>query len=180
MKLIVALFMLATALLGADLTSTSADEPVVVAPRIVPEVSIWRSKPPDTTVPTTTTIPNVQPPEPVQTIRIIAGIDKARYPQWWLVALDAGWPAEQLPVLDEVMYQESRGTPDVIGTGAYGLTQIQWNAHHGWVTEVFGVTDPKELFDPLLNLQVAWHLHQMAHDMYGCGWQPWYMSGNWC
>lgn len=179
MKLIVALFMLATALLGVDLRSdvpvpTSSTAPPPASTTIVSEVPTRRSE-----ATTTTTTANT-PPVPVASVRLVPGIGDAIYPEWWLIALDAGWPADHLPVLDEVMYQESRGTVDVIGTGAYGLTQIQWNAHHEWVTEVFGVTDPTELFDPLLNLRVAWHLHQMAHDMYGCGWQPWYMSGDWC
>ena len=179
MKLITMLFMLATALLGVDLRSgtTVLDRPTLPVPTtttVVSEAPRSRSK-----VTTTTTTVNV-PPVPVSSVRLVPGIDDALYPEWWLVALDAGWPTDHLPILDDVMYRESRGTVDVVGTGAYGLTQIQWSAHHEWVTELFGVTDPTELFDPLLNLRVAWHLHQMAHDMYGCGWQPWYMSGNWC
>lgn len=179
MKLITMLFMLATALLGVDLQSdtTVLDRPTLPVPTtatVVSEVPRSRSKA------TTTTTTVYVPPVPVSSVRLVPGIDDALYPEWWLVALDAGWPADHLPILDDVLYRESRGTVDVIGTGAYGLTQIQWNAHHEWITELFGVTDPTQLFDPLLNLQVAWHLHQMAHDMYGCGWQPWYMSGNWC
>jgi len=171
MKLISIMLMLATALLGADLTSTSTPEPAVVAPRIVPKVSIWRSKPPDTTVPTTTTIPTVEPPEPVQTVRIIAGIDKARYPQWWPVAADAGWPTNLLPTLDIVIHKESRGLADVIGAGSWGLTQIQWSAHKDWIGG-----EREQLLDPTFNLTVAWTLYQLAEDLYGCGWQPWYMS----
>ena len=171
MKLISIMLMLATALLGVDLTTTPADEPVVTAPRTVPEVSILRSKPPETTTTTTTTIFDTRPPEPVQTVRIIGGIDKARYPQWWSTALDAGWPTELLPTLDLVIHKESRGLPEVVGQGSWGLTQIQWSAHRDWIGG-----EREQLLDPAFNLTVAWTLYQLAEDMYGCGWQPWYMS----
>ena len=125
MKLISIMLMLATALLGVDLTTTLADEPAVTAPRIASEVSILRSQPPETTTTTTTTILDIRPPVPVQSVRIISGIDKARYPEWWPVALDAGWPTHLLPTLDLVIHKESRGLPDVVGQGSWGLTQIQ-------------------------------------------------------
>lgn len=168
MKLISIMLMLATALPGVYLATTPADEPVTVAPRTVPEVSIWRS---ETTTTTTSTTTAPKPPEPVQTVRIIGGIDKARYPQWWPTALDAGWPTELLPTLDLVIHKESRGLADVVGAGSWGLTQIQWSAHKDWIGG-----EREQLLDPTFNLTVAWTLYQLAEEMYGCGWQPWYMS----
>lgn len=181
MKLIAAMSMLATALLGIDLrTETVTPTVAAVVPSEVPTTLPVAS----TTTTTTTTAPDTtnraEPtilPVQVSSIRIIPGIDDAEYPEWWPVALDAGWPTDLLPTLDLVMYRESRGQPDVVGTGAYGLLQLQWSAHREWITAT-GVTDREQLFDPALNLQLGWMLYQMADEMYGCGWQPWYMSLN--
>jgi hypothetical protein len=77
------------------------------------------------------------------------------------------------------MWAESRCLPDVVGTGAYGLTQIQWSAHSHWIKAEFGFTK-QDLFVPYNNFLAARWLYNYADNAYGCGWQPWYMSGSWC
>lgn len=113
----------------------------------------------------------------------VAAPDWARCPEWWLSAQVVGWEPELLPVLDLVMWRESRCLPEVIGTGGYGLLQIQWSVHGGWIEEMgFGRDD---MLRPSANLAVGRVLWQLAEDdpAFDCGWSPWYMSQpgrHWC
>ena len=142
-------------------TSTIASDP----PRLRSKATTTTSS--TTTAPTTTTTTTTVP---------IPGIETARYPDLWITAVEAGWPTERLPTLDIIAFHESRGQHEVIGTGAYGVLQIQWNAHKHWINTEFGITDPKQLFDPLTNLTVALWLAQYSETHYGIWCQPWYMS----
>lgn len=85
--------------------------------------------------------------------------------QWHELALSVGWPEEELPTLDKVMWRESRCTPDAYSNGNYGLTQIN-QIHQGWVREL-GWEYPKDLLDPAKNLRFAYLL--WADD----GWEHW-------
>lgn len=184
MKLIFAMTMLATALLGADLSQSGVAQPAerptldrkvagsIPATRAtsLAEASKWRSERSYATDTTTTTLPI----QTTTTTTTLPGISEATYPEWWAVAVDAGWPVELLPTLDIVMYRESRGQPDVIGAGSWGLLQLQWSAHKTWMGD--HVTSREELLDPYTNLHLGWLLYQIADEWYGCGWQPWYMS----
>ena len=85
--------------------------------------------------------------------------------QWHELALSIGWPEEQLPTLDKVMWRESRCTPDAYSNGNHGLTQIN-NIHRAWIEEL-GWTFPDDLYDPAKNLRFAYLL--WADD----GWKHW-------
>ena len=85
--------------------------------------------------------------------------------QWHELALSVGWPEEELPTLDKVMWRESRCTPDAYSNGNYGLTQLN-NIHRAWVEEL-GWTFPDDLYDPAKNLRFAYLL--WADD----GWKHW-------
>jgi len=100
--------------------------------------------------------------------------------EWYITALDAGWEMGQLTKLGQIMWAESRCLHDVSNCCSYGLAQMEWSAHKHWLKSDFGITDKYELYDPLLNLQTAKWLFDYAEEHYGCGWQPWYMSGDWC
>ena len=109
----------------------------------------------------------------------------ARCPQWWVVAVGAGWPADPalLEVLDWVIWRESRCQSDAVGDGSYGLTQIQWSVHADWIGLLGFERD--ELLEPAVNLAMAWHLYRVvdADPDYDCGFSPWYMSQpgrHWC
>lgn len=99
--------------------------------------------------------------------------------EWWNEAIKAGWHHDQLYKIGRIMWAESRCQPDVIGNGAYGLMQIQYNVHKDWLMSEFGFTK-EELFIPYNNFLAAKWLYDYAENTYGCGYQPWYMSGNWC
>lgn len=180
MKLIAAMTLLATALLGVDLQSGVAQpaERPTLDRKVAGSIPATRATLPAevpvrpsvaSTTTTSTTVP------PTTTTTTLPGISDATYPEWWPVAVDAGWPVDLLPTLDIVMYRESRGQADVIGQGSWGLLQLQWSAHKTWMIE-HGVTSREELLDPWLNLHLGWLLFQIAASHYGCGWQPWYMS----
>lgn len=99
--------------------------------------------------------------------------------EWWDTARAAGWAEDRLPKLGRIMFAESRCTHDVISpTKDYGLTQINWAAHGGWLTDA-GVTRDM-LLDAYTNLVQAKRIADYAERHYGCWSQPWYMSGDWC
>lgn len=85
--------------------------------------------------------------------------------QWHELALSVGWPEDELPTLDKVMWRESRCTPDAYSNGNHGLTQIN-NIHRAWIEEL-GWTFPDDLYDPAKNLRFAYLL--WADD----GWKHW-------
>jgi hypothetical protein len=81
----------------------------------------------------------------------------AHCPDWWPVALEVGWPADQLPTVDRVMWCESRCQPAARNrSGASGLMQIMPGWWHG--------RDP---YDPAVNLAMALEVHNAQ------GWQAW-------
>ena len=85
--------------------------------------------------------------------------------QWHELALSVGWPEDELPTLDKVMWRESRCTPDAYSNGNHGLTQLN-NIHRVWIEEL-GWTFPDDLYDPAKNLRFAYLL--WADD----GWKHW-------
>lgn len=96
-------------------------------------------------------------------------------PAYWPAARAAGWKARQLPILDAIMWRESRCTPTARSrTRDSGLMQLN-DIHLRWLA-AHGITQPS-LYDPLTNLYAARLLFLSAKRMYGCGWQPWTYSG---
>jgi hypothetical protein len=96
--------------------------------------------------------------------------------QWFDEALTAGWSPEQWPILDAIMWRESRCDPTVYnGRGrdrSYGLLQLNMKAHRAWVSPLVDA-DFTRLWDPVTNLTVGRALFTMAETQMGCGWQPW-------
>lgn len=126
-----------------------------------------------TTVPaSTTTVTLPAEPDP-------AGIADALCPEMWRTALAVGFTEDDLPDLDRIVWAESRCDPTVVSpTRDYGLAQINWAAHGHRLTAE-GVTR-EMLLEPWINLAQALWIAQYAEEHYGCRWQPWYMSGEWC
>ena len=140
-----------------------------------------------TTTPTTTTAPVVHTTtaEVIRVTTTTVAWPDGLCAEWYVTANAVGWPLDLLPVIGEIMWRESRCLPDVTGTGAHGLTQIQWSAHSHWIDDLgFARND---LFNPAINLAVAWELFQRADNdpTFRCGLSPWYMSTppditHWC
>ena len=108
-----------------------------------------------------------------------AGIEDALCPDWWQLALEVGWTEEQLPILDRVMWNETRCIPDLIsGSKDYGLVQINravWQETveaNGWTMD--------DLLIPRNGLAMGLIVYAEAEAMGWCGWQPWFMSGDYC
>lgn len=176
MKLIGWLLFIVVSILGSNATTEAPMEVIPPTSTIASDPPRLRSKPPRVTT-TTTTAPTTTSTTTTTTTTVpIPGIETARYPDLWITAVEVGWPTDRLPTLDIIAFHESRGQHEVIGTGAYGVLQIQWNAHQHWIGTEFGITNPEELFDPHTNLAVALWLSEYADEYYGCWAQPWYMS----
>ena len=90
-------------------------------------------------------------------------------PQFYALALSAGWAAEEWPELDHIMWRESRCTPEAThrnrnGSVDRGLLQIN-SVHRGWLADRGVSLDG--LLDPATNLQAARWLYESD------GWRPW-------
>ncbi|BAN00566.1 LysM peptidoglycan-binding domain-containing protein [Ilumatobacter coccineus] len=77
------------------------------------------------------------------------------------------WPDELEERALEIAYRESRYVPTAKNFCCYGLFQIYWSVHQGWLADI-GVTDDQQLYDPETNARAAYALYQRAG-----GWGPW-------
>lgn len=109
-----------------------------------------------TTVPTSTT---------VKTVETIVAPQSALCPQWWNLAVSVGWDPAELPMLDRVMWRESRCDPKATNGHDNGLTQI--NQIHREFVAVMGWDWETDMFKPRANLAFALKLWE------GSGWRPW-------
>jgi hypothetical protein len=119
-------------------------------------------------LPVTTTV------APTTTITTIATCDDALQ-----LALDLGFPADQLATLELVMYRESRClphafNPDDPNGGSYSLTQIngfwclpnsQWPI--GWLQEKGILEECSDLFNATISLRATLAIYNNS------GWAPW-------
>ena len=65
---------------------------------------------------------------------------------------------------------ESGGDPLAYNAGNYSLFQINYASHVGKLIEVTGSSDPNLLFDPAVNVAVAWLVYERSG---GGTWLPW-------
>ena len=142
-----------------------------------PPVATILEAPSPVSVAPTTTLPT--PPE------------DARCPQWWGLAADAGWEAEQMEELDYFMWRESRCDPtqhnttlNRDGSTDIGLLQVndrswclptRWypNGYLQTVGILSTVGSCAELFNPYLNLLAAKALYDYSQEATGDGFHPW-------
>lgn len=101
----------------------------------------------------------------------------AKCGEWWNMAQSVGWSQQQLPMLDKVLWRESRcfdnaHNPDDPMGGSFGLMQI----NGFWVKYLSGaglLSDHSELLDPEVNLRAGLAIYNYAHTKHGKGWSPW-------
>lgn len=155
-----------------DLEQLPAAEPL--EPTVYP--------PPSTTIPVTAPTPVTAAPATTTTQVVSDTTLEGEWlcGEWWPTARSMGWTAEQWPTLDRIMWNESRCTPNVISaTGDFGLLQVNWSAWGATVTSLG--YQRHDLLVPAVNLLIGRLIYQTAVDAgRACGFQPWYMSGNYC
>lgn len=114
----------------------------------------------------------------------------SRCPQWFGAAMLAGWPEEDWPKVDRIIWGESRCDPNVhtdASDGAmfsrddsHGGFQINLKAHRSWVLPLIG-GDVTRLYDPYTNAWIGRRMYEQAVDYWGCGWRPWSTRDrSWC
>lgn len=143
-------------------------------PDLVP-VGIYATIPPATTVAavratgtTTTAAPTTVP----ATTTTVAVPGDWQCPDAVNVAAAVGWPAEELPSVDAVVWRESRCTPEAYNgqnrDRSYGLTQINTKGDL-WPDrrDLCGLQVPTQLWDSATNLTCALRLWERS------GWGPW-------
>lgn len=95
--------------------------------------------------------------------------------EWAPLALEVGWPADELMNVLEEMWQESRclniipGDPRWNG-GDHGLMQINqiWSNE---TADLFGSWD--RINEPAVNLAMALEIWRWHDANRACGWEPW-------
>jgi len=80
----------------------------------------------------------------------------------------AAWPDDSEDEAVRIATRESRLQPGARNSCCFGLFQIHFQAHRGWLADM-GVTSSSQLLDAQTNINVALALYQAA------GWQPWHL-----
>ena len=185
MLLVAALTVIGMSTTRSDGTETAAPvEPTLI---VVPVTTTTIPATTTTTSTTSTTVPALaderrEPIPPRRSVKVAevtvpAMDDRVRCPELWPVIATV-WPAEYRAYADYIVFKESSCRPEVVrGTADWGAFQIN-QVHHEWLERDWGITRD-DLLDPMVNATAAWLLFQIAEDMYGCGFQPWYMSVDW-
>lgn len=128
---------------------------------------------PATTTTTTTTIS----PQTTTTFPDLSGVDfvalarsiYGKCGEYHDLAIQVGWPEEEWPQLQQVIWRESRCVTDAWNGADSGLTQIN-HIHSEWLSQM-GWSHPQDMFNPEYNLTFALRLWQSS------GWKPWKYSG---
>jgi hypothetical protein len=156
-------------------------------------VGLWPAEAKTPPIPTPTpATPLITPPDASQTppTTTLPIPQDALCPQWWALAVDAGWTPDLLPTLDYVMWRESRCDPtqhnttlNRDGSTDVGLTQINdrsWCLGTKWYPKgylqtvgVLSTVGCEQLFAPYVNLIAAKAIYDYANGQHGNGWQPW-------
>jgi hypothetical protein len=77
------------------------------------------------------------------------------------------WPDELEEQAIRIVQRESNFRPTAKNFCCYGLFQIYYQVHRGWLSGI-GVTSGDQLFDPVVNARAAYTLYQRSG-----GWGPW-------
>ena len=157
-------------------TTIPSSAPVWTLPAT--ETTTTTSAPPaDVTNPVSIIVPSAVEDSPASstTSTTIPGIDDARYPMLLTLAHQIGWPAEWLPTLDIIIHGESRGIAGLTGSGAVGITQVEWIIWGDLANEL-GHSRADVRDNNAANLEVALAIAYIALDHYDHWCQPWYPS----
>ena len=147
-------------------SSTSTTSAAVVAPPVALQATATTTK----AAPSTTHV------HAVPSTTAVTVLDSARCPEWWPFAA-IYFDADELPIVDRIIWNESRCLPDVVSkSDDLGLTQINWGIWGDTINSQGFYRD--DLFNPAVNLQWAWLIANEAERLGWCRWQPWSASGD--
>ena len=79
----------------------------------------------------------------------------------------AVWPDELENRAIEIAQRESNFIPTAKNSCCYGVFQMYWSVHKGWLAGL-GITSAEQLYDPTLNARAALALYERSG-----GWGPW-------
>ena len=71
------------------------------------------------------------------------------------------WPDDLEDWAVRIAFRESRFVPTAANACCYGIFQIHYRAHRGWLPQ-YGVNSPSDLFDPRTNAIVALALYEQT------------------
>lgn len=77
------------------------------------------------------------------------------------------WPDDLEERALVIAHRESRFVPTARNYCCHGIFQMYWSVHRGWLDD-FGVTTLEQLYDPMINVRMAYELYKRAG-----GWAPW-------
>lgn len=160
-----------------------SDRDLLASPERALEAPVWTVPTVSARTPWTHPDPQPRPPQR-QVVAAELPPHRASAPEWrcdeWIpLAVDVGWPEDQLSKLSYAIYRESRCRPDQLNPddpmgGSKGLVQINrfWCRPSqywpdGWL-QTHGLLDEcDELYDPEINLRSALAIWENS------GWSPW-------
>jgi hypothetical protein len=93
--------------------------------------------------------------------------------EWAPLALEVGWPLEELPTLLPILWKESRCLPWADSGPDHGLAQVN-QIHSEWLAQL-GFTH-EDMKDPRKNLSFSFLLWSSREESGKCGWTPWSVS----
>ena len=136
--------------------------PTTVAAPTTTRPSTTSSRPATTVPPTTrppapstTTAPAPRPPASTASAADVQAI------------IRAVWPDDLEERALQVAWRESNFIPTAKNFCCYGVFQIYWSVHRGWLAGI-GITSAEQLYDPTLNARAALALYERSG-----GWGPW-------
>lgn len=119
----------------------------------------------------------------------------SKCPEWYSIALEAGWPASDWERVDYIIHRESRCDPRAHNrsdpmSGSRGGAQIngfwckpnRYESHPAGYLGAKGILSTcEDLFDPLTNLRAARAIYDYGVERGQCPWRPWTTrSTRWC
>ena len=124
-------------------------------PSAVPATTAPAKVTPTTAKPTTTAAPTTTLPSRTYTAAEVEAI------------IRDVWPDDLEDEAVRIARRESNLQPTARNACCYGLFQIYWSVHKGWLSQM-GVTSAEQLFDPRVASTAGYTLYQRSG-----GWGPW-------
>lgn len=139
----------------------------IAGPRVLASLSLVGGN--QTTVAVVAATPKpavrVTPPEPAPVVVESGDVESIIRDVW------SGEPANITDWAVKIATRESNLQPGVRNSCCWGLFQLNWSAHHRWMTTDFGITDPHQLLDPRVNATIALTMYHQG------GIHPWDCHG---